>query len=111
MNVSFTRARSKLVIFGSRKTLQESSLLAEFFDLMASRNWIVHLPPDADAFHARALDPDGLGPVIKRPADEMEPLIAGPDADGPQKKAKKSIPGGGVLRGRPILRDLVVNEA
>ncbi|KAH8829949.1 Dna2-domain-containing protein [Flagelloscypha sp. PMI_526] len=47
MNVSFTRARSKLVIFGSRKTLQGEPLLKDFFKLMSSRGWILALPPKA----------------------------------------------------------------
>ena len=53
MNVSFTRARNKLVIFGSRKTLQREALLAQFFDLMESQGWILALPGGADVAHAR----------------------------------------------------------
>ena len=56
MNVSFTRARSKLVIFGSRKTLQREPLLAQFFDLMESQGWILALPSGADAAHARVFE-------------------------------------------------------
>jgi DNA replication ATP-dependent helicase Dna2 len=41
MNVSFTRARAKLVIFGSRKTLQREPLLAQFFKLMEEQKWIL----------------------------------------------------------------------
>ncbi|PPQ80398.1 hypothetical protein CVT26_008303, partial [Gymnopilus dilepis] len=53
MNVSFTRARSKLVIFGSRKTLQREPLLAQFFELMESRGWILRLRAGADRAHER----------------------------------------------------------
>ena len=56
MNVSFTRARSKLVIFGSRKTLQREPLLAQFFDLMESQGWILTLPAGADVAHARVFE-------------------------------------------------------
>lgn len=55
MNVSFTRARSKLVIFGSRKTLQREPLLAQFFELMQGRGWILQLPPGAHIAHERVL--------------------------------------------------------
>ncbi|KAH8109923.1 Dna2-domain-containing protein [Phellopilus nigrolimitatus] len=44
INVAFTRARAKLVIFGSRKTLQASPLLADFFGLMDKRGWVLSLP-------------------------------------------------------------------
>lgn len=43
INVSLTRAKKKLVIFGSRGTLQSDRLLSEFFDLMSGRGWIVDL--------------------------------------------------------------------
>ena len=56
MNVSFTRARCKLVIFGSRKTLQREPLLAQFFDLMESQGWILALPTGADVAHARVFE-------------------------------------------------------
>ena len=56
MNVSFTRARSKLVIFGSRKTLQREPLLAQFFDLMENQKWILVLPAGADVAHARVFE-------------------------------------------------------
>ncbi|KAF8908142.1 DNA replication factor Dna2-domain-containing protein [Gymnopilus junonius] len=81
MNVSFTRARSKLVIFGSRKTLQREPLLAQFFDLMQARGWILQLQPVRPRKKAKV---------------EMGKNVAGANA--------------GVLKGRPILRDLVGNE-
>ncbi|KAJ2918121.1 hypothetical protein MD484_g2295, partial [Candolleomyces efflorescens] len=56
MNVSFTRARSKLVIFGSRKTLKGDALLGQFFELMEGRGWVYELPPNAHLVHRRDLD-------------------------------------------------------
>ena len=55
MNVSFTRARSKLVIFGSRKTLSADPLLAQFFKHMAGRGWVYELPKDAHLVHKEDL--------------------------------------------------------
>ena len=66
MNVSFTRARCKLVIFGSRKTLQREPLLAQFFDLMELQGWILALPAAADTAHARVFD--GCSTPVKRPS-------------------------------------------
>ncbi|KAK2462805.1 hypothetical protein APHAL10511_005196 [Amanita phalloides] len=54
MNVSFTRARRKLVIFGSRSTLQGVQLLDDFFQLMEGNGWILQLPPGADDVHRHA---------------------------------------------------------
>ncbi|PPR05940.1 hypothetical protein CVT24_006662 [Panaeolus cyanescens] len=51
MNVAFTRARKKLVIFGSRKTLEGEPLLKEFFELMDGKGWIVRPVQGADSVH------------------------------------------------------------
>lgn len=47
VNVAFTRARTKLLIIGSASTIKGNDLLADFVNLMASRNWIYNLPPKA----------------------------------------------------------------
>ncbi|KAJ7212100.1 DNA replication factor Dna2-domain-containing protein, partial [Mycena pura] len=108
MNVSFTRARSKLIIFGSRKTLQASQLLAEFFGLMERRDWILRLPPNADTIHP-SLSPCASN-APKRGAEHMEQPVQAKEnatAERPQKRPKFKVAEEGVLRGRPVLRDLV----
>ncbi|KAJ7095853.1 DNA replication factor Dna2-domain-containing protein [Mycena belliarum] len=104
MNVSFTRARSKLIIFGSRKTLQTAPLLHEFFHLVESKGWILHLPPNADSAHPSLSA--GAQNASKRSADAMDQFGAKENISvgRPQKKPKLKE---GVLRGRPILRDLM----
>ena len=87
MNVSFTRARSKLVIFGSRKTLQREPLLAQFFDLMETQGWILALPPGADIAHARVFE--GCLTPAKRGLGSGVGLPIGPLAV-PQEVAKDS---------------------
>ncbi|KAJ7109745.1 DNA replication factor Dna2-domain-containing protein [Mycena crocata] len=111
MNVSFTRARSKLIIFGSRKTLQTAPLMQEFFNLVESRGWILRLPPNADTLHPSLSVCASNAP--KRGAEDMEQPLAKENvtAARPQKKPKlKRVAEDGLLRGRPILRDLM-NEA
>lgn len=108
MNVSFTRARSKLIIFGSRKTLQAASLLAEFFALMETQGWILRLPPNAHVMH---VIPCIRGSSGKRAADALEKSASekeNVEVVRPQKKAKvkKPIVDEGLLRSRPILKDL-----
>ncbi|KAK0217033.1 AAA domain-containing protein [Armillaria fumosa] len=107
MNVSFTRARSKLIIFGSRKTLQDVPLLKEFFALMEGQNWIMQLPPKADVSHARAFD--ATTPSKRVVEDTFCQRKENVSSIRPQKKmkVKKGITEEGILRSRPILRDLV----
>lgn len=97
MNVSFTRARSKLIIFGSRKTLQAAPLLEEFFALMDSQGWILRLPKDADKMHNNV----GQSPR-KRSVGDVSDVKRTP------KRARFSaFSEDGLLKGRPILQDLV----
>ncbi|KAI0763927.1 Dna2-domain-containing protein [Trametes elegans] len=110
MNVSFTRARSKLIIFGSRKTLQGVPLLSEFFELMDSRGWILTLPSNAHLTH----DFVGVTPR-KRAAREMthdssHGGLPGLNQNGfGSVKRSKNVGVGeeGILKGRPLLRDVV----
>ena len=90
INVAFTRARSKLIIFGSRKTLNASPLLAEFFKLMESNRWVLTLPVGVNAIHNRVPLPSEA-----RPSQSQ--------SSGP-KHASVEV---GLLRSRPILRDVV----
>ena len=69
--MSFTRARCKLVIFGSRKTLHREPLLAQFFDLMALQGWILGLPAGGDVVHARVFEGCST-PAKRRPTGGKE---------------------------------------
>ncbi|KAF4585162.1 Tripartite DNA replication factor [Pleurotus pulmonarius] len=79
MNVSFTRAKSKLVLFGSRKTLESTPLLEEFFKLMDLHQWMLKLPPGADKMHLQlqpsgeAVKLEGYTPesTLKRSSEEL----------------------------------------
>lgn len=117
MNVSFTRAQSKLVIFGSRRTLQSAPLLSEFFTLMSGKGWILQLPPKADIMHAHTINPVMSLQQIeerspgKRVAVKMEECKKDEGKENqaggrPTKKVKRPRVEDGVLRGRPILKDL-----
>lgn len=55
VNVALTRARSKLVVLGSRKTLGCNDLLARFLELVDGKGWAVDLPAGADGDHASDL--------------------------------------------------------
>ncbi|KAJ4485710.1 DNA replication factor Dna2-domain-containing protein [Lentinula aciculospora] len=103
MNVSFTRARSKLVIVGSLKTLQGAPLLKEFFNLMKDRDWILRLPPGADLLHADAFDTKHNG--LKRGTTDENAALT--ERQLTKKKSRKIVGEDGLIRGRPILQDLL----
>ena len=108
MNVSFTRARSKLIIIGSRKTLQQAPLLTEFFALMDGQGWILTLPPDAHLMHDF-----GRGTPKKRSAADMLSDISSWSSHGTKEnggKTKRAKVFGAteesLLAGRPLLQDI-----
>ncbi|KAF9086986.1 Tripartite DNA replication factor [Mortierella sp. GBA35] len=51
INVAFTRAKRKLVVFGSRSTLQGSPVFGQFLELMEQQDWIVSLAPMSQDQH------------------------------------------------------------
>ncbi|KAH9010213.1 AAA domain-containing protein [Lactarius deliciosus] len=115
MNVAFTRARSKLIIFGSRTTLARTPLLESFFQLMEGEGWILQLPRGASELHAEALFPpenahtkrgrqDSVGDQ-NNPESEEKLGKQSPHDAGTNKRIRRS-PDTGLLRGRPVLRDV-----
>ena len=112
MNVSFTRARSKLIVFGSRKTLQAAPLLQQFFTLMDEKGWIFKLPIGADEIHRGEFVSALSSKRGTRSEDEDED--GDDDMDGGERSAKRrcrvSIAEDAILKGRHILHDLVNGE-
>src|SRR5260370_246629 len=115
MNVAFTRARSKLVIFGSRSTLTRTPLLESFFQLVEGEGWIFRLPGNAHETHAaESFSAQNL--PIKRmhddhTSDPEDPEPAREDMtkdlyDKESSKRRRISPDHGLLRSRPILRDV-----
>ena len=112
LNVTFTRARSKLIIIGSRKTLQGNDLLKKFFGIMDEKKWVLTLEKDAHRIHA-ALSSKKPNRPFKRAVGDMSPNHSPEDTPrsplGPNKKPKVANFGdqSGLLRGRNLLRDLM----
>lgn len=52
VNVALTRARSKLIILGSEKTLSENELLRDMVVLCREKGWVLDLQPGALESHA-----------------------------------------------------------
>lgn len=107
MNVSFTRARSKLVLFGSRQTLQTDPLLSQFFELMDSKRWILVLPPKADKLHIE------MTRTKKRTVSQTDSSAVsnGNGQTRPHKKTRKSMATEeAIVKGRYMLHDVLNNE-
>ncbi|EPS40726.1 hypothetical protein H072_5379 [Dactylellina haptotyla CBS 200.50] len=51
INVAFTRAKTKLLIIGSKSTLKTNDLLGKFVDMMEERKWVYTLPSQAHLLH------------------------------------------------------------
>ncbi|KAG8768403.1 Tripartite DNA replication factor [Ceratobasidium sp. 428] len=101
LNVSFTRARSKLVIFGSRSTLKCDQLLEQFFELIDEHGWYSALPKDAHLMH------DFSKAHNKRTSSGLEPsrdLYVAETEHPPVKRARVME---GILKGRPLLQDVI----
>ncbi len=52
VNVALTRAKSKLIVLGSRQTLRNNELLAKFLKLVDEKRWSMDLPSNADTCHS-----------------------------------------------------------
>jgi DNA replication ATP-dependent helicase Dna2 len=92
INVSFTRAKRKLVIFGSRRTLASDCLLAGFLLLMDKKGWIYQLPKGADEVH----------PVPQASGSRNDKW----EAQRAAREGKVRKTGKGVLVGRPFGREV-----
>ncbi|KAG0639793.1 hypothetical protein HOY80DRAFT_961394, partial [Tuber brumale] len=100
INVAFTRARSKLLILGSRSTLQSNELLADFVRLMERNKWVYDLPPDAQTTHFMPQTQPSASIGFKK-AEKTK---------GPENRVngKKSLSSRhDFLGNRPVLRDIV----
>jgi DNA replication ATP-dependent helicase Dna2 len=116
LNVSFTRARSKLVIFGSRRTLDNTKLLRDFFELMERNNWIYRLPKGADISHdVKPPAQTVFRKALKRSAVEMEKENEGvvPLSRSPRKRLRTDKSAGAkanaLFKGRAILKDVAMH--
>ncbi|CAK4031240.1 Hypothetical predicted protein [Lecanosticta acicola] len=108
VNVALTRARSKLVVLGSRGTLRNNELLSKFLNLVEGKGWAIDLPEGAEEMHCfifstqvtqeiLAESPEGTKKKTKTPGSsakkqsrlKLRPLSQQPS---PSKKKKKSSP-------------------
>lgn len=83
INVAFTRAKTKLLVVGSRATLGgcgEDEMLARFVGLMEDREWVYDLAPDALDTHC--FWEEGAGTAASLPGTPVAAAIANKGAGG-----------------------------
>ena len=66
VNVALTRARSKLIMLGSRQTLRNNGLLAKLLALVDERGWAIDLPKDADNLHSFDFSSQAVSDVLTK---------------------------------------------
>ena len=107
VNVALTRARSKLVVLGSRRTLGNNDLLAKFMVLVDGNGWSVNLPKGADELHAFAFASTQQAAVVateaasaKKPSlqGKMESLLSQQHQQSPTNNTKRRRSSSGAAR-------------
>ena len=91
VNVALTRARSKLVVFGSAETLGANELLARFLSVVDGRGWRVDLPVGAREAHPGfEREVLAVGSATQRtPAKRLDVAEAGAEREKEQEDAKE----------------------
>ncbi|KAJ5679422.1 hypothetical protein N7462_007666 [Penicillium macrosclerotiorum] len=134
VNVAFTRARTKLLVLGSKSTLRDGNeLLCKYVRLVEGKGWVYDLPVDAaesHVFQSATLNPTQMpyqspntartpgsrkkktSPSTKQSPLPREPLspLGSRQTSSLRKPAKigaKIFNGETVVGNRPIIRDLV----
>ncbi|KAI5956729.1 dna2 [Candida jiufengensis] len=82
LNVAVTRAKSKLIILGSKSTLSSTSITNTFVEFLESKSWLYSLPQNADEIYDL---PQSVN-------------------NSPIKKSQK---GSGILRQNPMLKNIL----
>ncbi|GLI75313.1 DNA replication endonuclease-helicase Dna2 [Penicillium ochrochloron] len=135
VNVAFTRARTKLLVLGSKSTLRDGNqLLGKYVRLVQGKGWVYDLPPgaaDSHGFQVATLNstqmpfqsPNAgrspgsmeikMSPVVKKKSASREPLSplgSRQPSSGLKRPAKRGVKlfnGTSVVGNRPILQDIV----
>jgi DNA replication ATP-dependent helicase Dna2 len=136
VNVALTRARSKLIILGSEKTLSSNELLRDMVKLCREKGWVLDLSNEAVEGHGFDEGVSQTGKTPTRPMYSSKQVVSPRAEESPTKRRKvmgevagnstspknkvggspgqgRKVPGKvvtagkrGVLDGRPVLRDV-----
>ncbi|KAM0426761.1 hypothetical protein ACHAPT_008077 [Fusarium lateritium] len=107
INVAFTRAKTKLLVIGSKTTLKGSgseNMLSRFISLMEDRNWIYDMPPDGLENHYF----EDMGTQLTTYSPQKKTPKKGKENRRPSPR-KARISDKALLKGKLITRD-ILNE-
>lgn len=107
INVAFTRAKTKLLVIGSKTTLKGSgseNMLSRFISLMEDRNWIYDMPPDGLENHYF----EDMGTQLTTHSPQKKTPRKGKENRRPTPR-KARISDKALLKGKVITRD-ILNE-
>ncbi|KAF4978774.1 hypothetical protein FZEAL_4888 [Fusarium zealandicum] len=113
INVAFTRAKTKLLVVGSKSTLKGSgseTMLSQFISLMEDRDWIYDLPADAlesHYFEDLGTQITATGPTQKTKSPKKGRVLGKENRRPSPRRAK--ISDKALLKGKLITRD-ILNE-
>lgn len=134
INVAFTRAKTKLLIVGSRETLKGNAgseeMVSKFVKLMEDKDWIYNLPKDALEMHffdngssqstvcaSSSRPPATQGQwksmdareTVQKPKVNVGTVAGGKENAKPKRPAPKrvTISDRALLAGKPVLQDIV----
>lgn len=89
INVALTRARSKLIILGSEKTLSSNELLRDMVSLCREKAWVLDLQPDMVDAHAFDESIMQTSKTPSRPLQSSTPLDKGTKVASPTPSPSK----------------------
>ncbi|KAF4487884.1 DNA replication ATP-dependent helicase Dna2 [Fusarium agapanthi] len=112
INVAFTRAKTKLLVVGSKSTLKGSgsdSMLSQFISLMEDRNWIYEMP--ANALENHYFDDFGTQITATGPTQRIKSPRKKASGKENRRRSPKTarISDKALLKGKLITRD-ILNE-
>lgn len=106
INVAFTRAKTKLLVVGSRSTLKgagEGEMLSRFVRLMEGKDWVYDLPPDTLESHVfDEAGPTQIAATGSRAGGKAEAGVGvgSQQQKGASSPTKKKVPKKGFAGGR-----------
>ncbi|KJZ74681.1 hypothetical protein HIM_06031 [Hirsutella minnesotensis 3608] len=117
INVAFTRAKTKLLVVGSKSTLKhsgEENMLSRFIALMEKRDWVYNLPVDAmDSHHFEDVCASTAGATQRASPPKKSPKktsMAHPGKENQRPSPKRAKIGErALLKGKLVTRD-ILNE-
>ncbi|WAQ90948.1 hypothetical protein PtA15_13A348 [Puccinia triticina] len=92
INVCLTRAKRKLVLFGSKQTLRHSQVLNDFFTFIDQRGWIYDLQPDAMTAHKSLGSFKSSAPIDTHPPPTTSALAPSHPPESPPSSTASKRP-------------------